>query len=238
MRKALRPIDETIGIFDRIAEHPEMGMVHYSHLTLTDLAAHFPEQYRKVTDYRSVAIVRDPIDRFYSAVFQRLREFKGYEQSRITAKVVEQEAESIAQMLLENTDRLALEYVHFNRQVDYIFNRDERIVEHVFALDRLGDASAYIEACTGVRVATDVAENRTVALRAGVLAPAFRALRGPYGALVPYDIRNGIRTRLTRLGVYGNVEKRRYVKSGSGIERFLAQYYRRDFDLFTSTRAQ
>ena len=88
VRKALRPIDARDSIFDGMGTHPHMGMVNYAHFTLDDLSCHFPDQYRKVAEYRSVAIVRDPVDRFFSAIFQRLREFKGYEQSRITAKVI------------------------------------------------------------------------------------------------------------------------------------------------------
>lgn len=237
MRKALRPIDETIGTFDHIAEHPEMGLVNYAHLTLTDLSAFFPDAYDRINDYRSVAIVRDPADRFFSAIFQRLREFKGFNQSEITAKVIDHETEMVIAHLQSAIGRLTLEYVHFNRQSDYIFKDGVRIVDRVFALDRLADAATYIETCTGVRLAPDAPENRTVALRAGPLTPLASVLRKPYSAMVPLQLRERVRAGLTNIGVYASVEKRQFVKSGSAIERFLHDYYRQDFDLFATANA-
>lgn len=236
VRKALRPIDETIGTFDRIAEHPQMGMVNFGHLTLVDLATYFPDQYAKVSAYRSVAIVRDPVDRFFSALFQRLREFKRYNQSEITPQVIEREAATLAQHLQSATGRLDLEYVHFNRQSDYVFHNGTRIVERIFALDRLDDAATYIEGVTGVRLAADAPENRTVALRAGALMPVVRALRAPYRMLVPPALRNRLHAGMTRAGLYGSVEKKRLLEPGSELERFLNRYYQRDFELYAAAR--
>jgi hypothetical protein len=234
VRKALRPIDAMNSAFDMIGRHPEMGMVNYAHVTLADLSRYFPEEYRKVAEYRSVAIVRDPVDRFFSAIFQRLREFKGYDQSRITAGVIDSEVAAVVDTLSSTAGRLGLEYVHFNRQSDYVFNGGNRIVTEVFALDRLVDAAQYIESCTGVRLDEKTPENRTVALRAGVLAPIIRSLRKPYAAVVPLKMRNGLRTRLTNFGLYGNVDKRQFLEPGSRAERFLNEHYAQDFDLYAA----
>ncbi len=215
-----------------MARHPDMGMVHYAHFTLADLARYFPAEYHKVIDYRSIAIVRDPVDRFYSALFQRLREFRGYQQSQITASVIEIEADAVIEMLRASAQRLDLEYVHFNRQSDYIFNDEERIVTEVFALDRLADASTYIESVTGVRLDEAAPENRTLALKAGVFAPLIRTLRKPYAAIVPLRMRDGLRTRLTKFGLYGSVEKRKFHEPGGRTERFLGAHYAKDFELY------
>ena len=234
VRKALRPIDAVDSIFDGMGTHPDLGMVNYAHFTLHDLSCHFPDQYRKVAEYRSVAIVRDPVDRFFSAIFQRLREFKGYEQSRITAKVIAGEVDAVIETLGATTGRLILEYVHFNRQSDYVFHNGKRIVTEVFALDRLADAATYIENCTGVRLDETAPENRTVALRAGVLAPVMQTLRKPYAAIVPLGTRDRVRSRLTKFGLYGGVEKRQFLKPGSRAERFLGEHYATDFELYAS----
>src|ERR1700744_524201 len=89
VRRALRAIDTSDGQFWRIGEHPEMGAVHFAHLTLPDLARYFPETLAKIRDYQSMAIIRDPRDRFFSAIFQRLREFRGIGQSVITPEMIE-----------------------------------------------------------------------------------------------------------------------------------------------------
>ncbi len=237
VRKALRPIDETIGKFDQIAHHPEMGMIHYGHITLPDLEAHFPDYYAKLCRFRSVAIVRDPQDRFFSAVFQRLREFKGYQQSQITSSVVDSEARALVVHLEATTERLDLQHVHFNRQSDYVWNDNVRVVGRVFALHRLHDAAKYIEECTGVQLIAEDRENRTAELRFSALKPLAKTLRGPYAALVPLALRDRVRARLTRAGLYGDVEKSQFAKSGSYLSGFLKDYYQQDFELFAAARA-
>jgi Sulfotransferase family len=237
VRKALRPIDETVGQFDHIADHPAMGRINYGHLTLRDLAAYFPHEYAKILSFRSVAILRDPVDRFFSALFQRLREFKGYGQSQITSSVVSNEAEMLARTLVSTSRRLPLEYVHFNRQSDYVFNNGQQIVGRTFALDRIDEASDYIEACTGVRLAADARENRTAALKIPALRPVVRALHKPYAALVPYALRNRVRSELTRAGIFGDLDMRDLVKIGSPLDAFLRDYYRDDFELFAKAVA-
>jgi Sulfotransferase family len=237
LRKALKPIDETIGHFDHIAEHPDMGMVNYGHLTLADLSAFFPAQFEKVATYRSVAIVRDPVERFYSALFQRLREFKGYDQSAITPKVIAKEADTLIAYLTSARTRLDLEFVHFNRQSDYIFLNGARIVDRVFALDRLSDAADYIADCTGIRLTDNAPENQTLALRAGRLTPFLGIIRRPYVALVPLAIRGRLRAAMTDAGLYARVKPSHSKQSNSAIDQFLRDYYRADFELLTSARA-
>jgi hypothetical protein len=101
---------------------------------------------------------------------------------------------------------------------------------------RLDDAATYIEGVTGVRLAADVPENRTVALRAGALMPVVRALRAPYRTLVPPSLRHRFHASMTRIGLYGSVEKQRLLKPGSDLERFLQMHYQRDFELYAAAR--
>lgn len=214
-----------------------MGRVNFGHLTLADLAMYFPDHYAKVRAFRSVAIVRDPVDRFFSAVFQRLREFQGYAQSQITPEIVDEQAQLLIRKLDTAQGRLELEFVHFNRQSDYVFNGAERIVDRTFALDRLNDASAYIEGLTGVRIEADARENRTAALRVRALQPAVRVLRKPYGALIPLATRERIHAGLVRAGVYGDVRKQQHAKPGSYLDGFLRTHFARDFELFDAAMA-
>ena len=134
-------IDTSDGQFWRIGEHPEMGAVHFAHLTLHDLARYFPETLAKIRDYQSMAIIRDPRDRFFSAIFQRLREFRGIGQSVITREMIEAEARTVKSYLESDPERLDLEHVHFNRQCDFIELGGQPVVHRLFSLDRMGDAA-------------------------------------------------------------------------------------------------
>ena len=237
VRKALRPIDETVGMFDHISDHPQMGPTAFGHITLSDLARYFPEYYSKLVAYRTFAIVRDPIDRFVSAMFQRLREYEGMNQSEITPGVLMKESKRLVTQLQSATGRLDLAHVHFNRQSDYVFNNGVRIVDRVFALDRLAEAAQYVHECAGLRLDFTERENQTVGMRYAPLRAVARLLRAPYGAIVPNHVRSRIRTRMTRAGIYGALGNADLIKPGSDVDLFIRGYYSQDFDLHAEALA-
>jgi hypothetical protein len=235
VRQPLGQIDSTAGFYSRIGDHPDLGRIHFAHIVLRDLAGHFPEDFGKVRDYRSFAVVRDPILRFVSALSQRLREFKHAAQSEITAKRIEEEASDVIRQLDKGPDRLCLELVHFNRQIDYIDLDGVRIVDDVFAIERMAELMRYISERTGIAIG-ESRENRSTELRAGGLRPLVRALRRPYAAVVPYALRHRIRSGLLAAGVYGDVNKETLLPAGGRIEGFIRTYYAADFELHAASR--
>lgn len=234
VKQPLRAIDSTDGHFSRIAEHPELGRIHYAHITLDDLAVHFPTEYAKMTSYRSFAVVRDPRARFLSAIFQRLREFKHLNQSAMTERRVEEEAVEVIRYLETAPGRLDLEHVHFNRQVDYLYHDGQQIVRDIFPIEHMPTVIAYIAEHTGIAVGEAERKNQSTEVRAGLLRPVVRLLRQPYAALVPYAVRNRLRSRMIRAGIYGEVKRNIFIRSGSRIEGFVRAYYTRDLDLHAS----
>jgi hypothetical protein len=231
VRRALRGIDTTGEAFFRIADHPVMGPVHLAHLTLAELAEHYPETFDKVVRYRSMAIIRHPLERFYSAVFQRLREFKVVAQSAISSEMLEAEADAVIAYLETAPDRLDLEHVHFNRQCEFIELNGERIVRDIFPVTRMAEAAEHIRRVAGVEIGEDK-RNRTTHLRFAPLRPLQRLLRDRYAKLVSAERRALIRERMTRAGFYAEVRKESFVKPGGRLERFVRDYYARDFEIF------
>jgi hypothetical protein len=231
VRRSLRGIDTTGEAFFRIADHPVMGSVHLAHLTLADLAEHYPETFDKVVRYRSMAIVRQPLDRFYSAIFQRLREFKEVAQSAISEEMLEADGEAVIAYLERASGRLDLEHVHFNRQCEFVELGRDRIVQDIFPVTRMSEAAEYVRQVAGVEIG-DEKRNQTTQLRFGPLRPLQRLLRERYAKLVSAERRASIREKMTRAGFYAEVSKERLVKSGGRIERFVRDYYARDFELF------
>jgi hypothetical protein len=79
--------------------HGALGRIHTKHLPLAVLRAHFPTLWHSLEQSRSFAMLRDPRDRFISAVFQRLREMKGRGATELDDAAVVQEAESTCEWL-------------------------------------------------------------------------------------------------------------------------------------------
>jgi hypothetical protein len=237
VRRALRGLDTTGEAFFRIADHPVMGPVHLAHLTLADLAEHYSDTFDKVVRYRSIAIVRDPLERFYSAVFQRLREFKHVAQSAISPELVEQQAAGSIAYLEAAPARLDLEHVHFNRQCEFVEHGGKRIVGNLFSVNRMAEAAHFIQGVTGVDIQGD-RRNPTTELRFPLLQPLQRKLRDHYARLVPAERRARIRERMTRAGFYTEVPKQRFFQPGGRIETFVRDYYARDFKIFEECERQ
>lgn len=235
VKQPLRAIDSTGGRFSRIGDHPALGRIHYAHIVLRDLAEHFPEEWEKLRAYQSFAVVRDPTERFVSAMFQRLREFKGANQSDITPERIEQEAGAVIRYLETAPGRLDLEHVHFNRQADYLQIGEKRVVEHIFAIENMGAILSFIERSTGIRVEEE-RKNRSTEVRFSSLKPIIRMLRAPYAGIVPYAARNRIRSQLIRAGLYADAAKRPLVKPGGRLEGFIRSYYAQDFELHAAHR--
>jgi hypothetical protein len=236
VKQPLRAIDSTGGYFSRIGDHPVLGRVHFAHLTLRDLADHFPDEWVKLRTYRAFAVVRDPGERFISAMFQRLREFKGLNQSDITPARIEAEADEVIRYLERTPDRLDLEHVHFNRQTDYLDLDGVRLVDDLFAIEDMARLVAYVAAHTGIAVEEE-RQNRSTELRSGRMKPLVRALKTPYFALVPYPVRNALRARMERAGLYGAVAKQQMIVPGGRLAGFISVYYADDLRLHAAARA-
>lgn len=230
VRRALREIDTTGAAFFSIADHPAMGQVHLAHLTLKDVALYYPDALERISHYRSMAILRDPVERFYSAIFQRLREFKGVAQSAISAEMVEADAKRVIAYLETAPRRLDLEHVHFNRQADFVELEGQRLVRDIFQLADMAGAAHHIRSITGIDIGDDK-RNRTTQLRFRALRPLQRMLRDRYASLVAPERRARIRERMTRVGFYNGVPKQQFVQPGSRIDQFIRDYYARDFEI-------
>lgn len=227
VKAPLRAIDSTRGAFSRIGHHAALGHIHYAHIVLRDMAAHFPREWNKLSTYRSFAVVRAPEERFVSAMFQRLREFKGLAQSAITPALIEEEAATVMRALEAAPDRLTLELVHFNRQADYLMLDGKQIVERIFPIEHMPAIVTYIGQTTGVAVAEE-RKNRSTEFCFGAAKPLIRVLRKPYAALVPYDLRNRLRSKMVSAGLYTDAKKPAMLRPGGRVEGFVKAYYAED----------
>jgi hypothetical protein len=232
IKEPLRAVDSTGGYFSRIGDHPEMGRIHFAHIVLRDMAEHFPDEWAKLLSYQSFAVVRDPAERFVSAMFQRLREFKGYAQSAITPETIEQESAEVIRYLETCPERLNLEHVHFNRQTAYLNFDGRQVVQNLFAIEDMPAIVAFISRATGIEVEEE-RKNRSTEFRFRSMT---RLLRRPYAALVPYAARNRLRSRMINAGLYADAKRPAMLRPDGRAEGFIRSYYAEDFALLASCR--
>ncbi len=237
VKAPLRIIDSSAGAFSRIGDHAALGRIHYAHIVLRDLADHFPQEWDKLRAYNSFAVVRDPAERFVSAMFQRLREFKGMAQSTITPALIEEEADEVIRALEATPDRLPLELVHFNRQADYLFLDGAQVVRRIFPIEHMDAIIAHIARETGIKVSEEK-KNRSTEFRFGAVRPIIRTLRKPYAALVPYAARNHLRAKMSKAGLYTDAKKPAMLRPDGRVEGFIRAFYAEDSDIHAASLAR
>lgn len=129
-------------VLDGVAPDPVLGTVDHRHLPLFVLREHRPELYAKIRAYRAYALVRDPFDRFASAFGQHVRMYRDAPLHELTPEraavlvdevVAELEGRSAAGAWLPYT------HVHFQRQVDYVEDGGERLVDRLYDVARVAD---------------------------------------------------------------------------------------------------
>jgi hypothetical protein len=229
VKRALRPLDSMAGTFEGLDHHPSLGHFHRAHIPLPDLAAHFPDAFAKVQAYTSFAILRDPLARFQSAIFQRLREYRGVAQSDFTPAMIAAEAAVVRGAVLASPQRLEAEWVHFTRQADFVELEGRRVVQHLFTVADMPVVSGFVEARTGI-IVDDEKRNRTTVVSIGALKPIQRALREPYSRALSPQRRKAVREWMTRLGFYKDLPKQRFALPPD-VETFVREHYARDYTI-------
>lgn len=238
VKRRLQPLDDTGGCYtDRVDDHPVLGRIDYVHLPLAVLREHFPDDYRKVRDYRSVAVIRDPLQRFPSSLAQRLRWYKGKPIERLGRREIRRELDRVIDFLSRHRDSKPLppDYVHFQRQCDYVFDRGEQVVQGLYSTERLDALYRDLADILGPAPAASVDGaplNRTVAYRndalrlfAGPLRPLWRRLIAPWFS-------PDIRRRVRRAVYASSLPAVDEVFDSAFVRDFASSYYAADFALF------
>ena len=116
--------------------HPVLGPVKLEHLPLKFWQEHFALTFAAFIKCQSFILVRDPRDRFLSAVMQRLGEFKGLTALRADDPEVTREALRVCDWLEGREAFCEMEYIHFTRQNDYADLGGKRQVSAVFPIEQ------------------------------------------------------------------------------------------------------
>lgn len=123
----------------RVEMHPELGPINMAHIPMVALNKYFPDDFASVQNYWSFAILRDPFSRFASSVSQRLRQYGKNSIDQITAVELQSVVDQAIKFLSKNKNKwlLPAEYVHFQRQMDYVSFGGRVAVSKLYILENL-----------------------------------------------------------------------------------------------------
>ncbi|MBW8639632.1 sulfotransferase family protein [Hoeflea sp. WL0058] len=120
-----------------IHEHPALGRLDYAHIPLEVLREHFAKEFSKIEQYKAFALVRDPRERFFSALSQNQRMFSGTDITTMASRDVIRQCEKVCNYLQTLNGFCDPERIHFEKQSRYLDLDDKRVVDVVLPLHRL-----------------------------------------------------------------------------------------------------
>lgn len=237
VRRILAHLDDTGGAHtNRVDEHPDLGRIDYVHIPLAVLRDRFPAEYEKVREYESYALVRDPFARFPSSLSQHLKMYGATPIQKLGSREVESEVRRVVRFLKER-DKPGLylppEYIHFQRQSDFVDHRGERVVRNLYATGRVQALVSDLSTRAGISLeAPAEPANRSVVYRSERVRAVVEGVRPVVRAVLPEPVRLWIGDRIMpRLHVPRQARFARLFSSPE-VQEFIRSYYAVDIDLF------
>jgi hypothetical protein len=237
----LEQYDSRKGAFtDRIAIHPNLGQLDYVHIPLFTLRQYFPLEFAAVQNYWSFAVMRDPFTRFASSISQRLKKYSDQPIQKRSLDEVRSIIHEIIDFLCRQPrsgHRLPPEYIHFQKQVDYIELEGVRILDSIYTVNEIDHLRSDIAQNAGKNPGGLVTEeavsraNRTVVFRNELLRRVIeiaRPVTDPLGLVLPTSVKQVIRDR-----VYVPRDQRmKGLFEDDDVRAFIRDYYAEDIALY------
>ena len=221
--------------------HSKLGQLDYAHIPLFVLHEHFPTEFAAIRDYWSVAVMRDPFTRFASSVSQRLK-------MHTDTPIQKRSQDEIRSVIDENVDYLLhqpldqhllpSEYIHFQKQVDYIELDGTRILKKLYTVKEINELLTDVSRLVGYNLAETSPEktgkntvNRSVVIRNDFLRRVIETTRPATKNLVsilPERAKQKIRDRV----YVARDERMNDIFGASHVRDFINDYYADDIALY------
>lgn len=246
VRRLLEEFDSYEGAFTgRVDSHPALGQLDYVHIPLFTLRDYFPKEFSVIQNSWSFAVMRDPFARFASSVSQRLKMYGNRPIQKCSSDEVRRVIDESIEYLISqprNEYLLPPEYIHFQKQVDYIQLNGELVVDRIYLVDEveilLGDLEQVVgkdllePEALGVQGAK---ANVSVVYRNDLVRYAIEHMRPVttrLGKILPERTKQRIRE-----GIYIPRDKRmRDLFAQDYVRAFISNYYEDDIRLFEQVR--
>lgn len=214
-----------------VTEHEDLGTIAQGHLPLWVIRKYYPDEFAQIETGWSCAITRDPMERFRSAMAQRLREFRGLRLEDLGKAELDDELGKIMDHITKNPYLPQAEFCHFTRQRDFIYLDGKKVVGNVYPLERINDLLAELARRTGVQATEERVNTTEVATRRGfsrIAKTGWKAVK----PLLPKGVQNRLRRRLQPfISTQPKVED-------AAIWAFVHEFYAEDIVLHAEVTAR
>lgn len=234
VRKQIEAFDDTGGkYFPEVREYHSYGQVDVTHIPLSMLSKTDPADFKRVVDYRAFAVVRNPKDRFFSALAQRLKMYEKVE-------IAQLEAAQIIDFALKTIEALELlkrefsyEFIHFTPQSEFLFHDEKKVVECIYPIENVSFLLEDIGRITGKKLNSYQVSNATQVFKQPGLKNIALSGKRLVDSVFPSSISEQLRRYARRqLLTPTNHLHQNYAKHPE-VNEFIMSYYSLDFDVYS-----
>ncbi len=238
VRQAVLPYHDADSRFLKAVErHPDLGEIDFRHLPLALLRQIDPEAFEKLKTYDSFALLRDPAQRFRSALAQRTKMYLGKEFAQLEPAEIRAEIDRVVDYLQGDPAVIAPEFIHFARQCDYVTMDGAQVVRHLYPIERLD----LLGAALGRHIGTDDLRighaNRTTVFRHPRLKHLLRGGSAAARRLLPAEMHEALRVRARRKLMKPGIAAPVPAFDDAAVQAFISSYYAADIALYRSVCA-
>ncbi len=232
VRTAVSPYHDANSRFLKSVEmHPSLGEVDFRHLPLALLRDIDPEAFEKLKTYDSFALVRNPFQRFRSALAQRTKMYLGKEFAQLEEGNIRAEIDRVMDYLQTEPRVIAPEFIHFSRQSDYIMLDGVQLVRHTYPIERLDLLGAALRSHIGTDDLQIGHDNKTMVFRQPRLKRLLRTGSAVARRFLPFAVHEGLRVRARRKLMQPGGDVPHPVFDDPTVQAFVNTYYAADIAL-------
>lgn len=232
VRAAVLPYHDADSRFLKtVGHHQELGEIDYRHLPLNLLRSIDFEAFEKLNVYQSFALLRDPFQRFRSALAQRAKMYLGKEFAQLSEDEIRIEIDKIITYLHSEPRFIAPDFIHFSRQSEFVQIDEERLVHNLFPVERLDLFATALGQHIGTNNLQVGHANKTTVFRYPRLKNMLR-----YGSSIAQQVLPGVAYERIRISARNALMKpsdnmQLAVFNEASVQNFIRDYYATDIAL-------
>ncbi|MEM6681373.1 MAG: hypothetical protein AAF607_03940 [Pseudomonadota bacterium] len=231
IKDQIKKYDLYEGYFNGLKQHETLGTVDTSHLPLKYLKAGYPEAYAVIAHLDGYAILRDPFERFASAVAQRFRLTHKIRPDQATDAQIKGELDAVLERLESNIP-LIDRFCFFCPQHMFIEIDDTRMVKNIFHMHNLSECIEAISDRLGANLVADFHSNKTVTFKYQSISDYVVYLKDLSKKYLPPSLVDRLRKTALLILTEDRVNKiDQYVLESEDIKSYILEFYKKDFEI-------
>lgn len=239
VRNLLRPFDDTGEKYrPNVSEHPQYGHLDFTHLPLALLKQIAPEDFQKLKEFTAMAIVRDPRERFFSALAQRAKMYEGTEIAQMSSTQTQRLTDDVIAALRDPAQKHAPDLVHFLPQSEFVFFEGQKLVDEIYPITQVSALIARVSALTGTALSLSKPQNRTTVFRSSGAQSLAMGGKKLAEALLPASAAQPLKKAARKILMKPAQHMQQGYALAPELSDFVTEHYAHDFELYKQALSQ